>query len=342
MSRMSLLSASKVIPLRRRARHVKHAPWSGAIGELDVRMSELERRIARFDRHIASLTLRTRMRGALVLSVLIHAFVIFGVSFKMPDPGALKNLDQPLEVVLVNTRSVAKPEKPTALAQANLDGGGNTDADRRAKSPLPVTRQDKEAAELTVATRRVEKLEREAKKLITQAKTQTPPIEQAPPQPEPQAEAQVVPAPNAMDLMQRSLEIARLEAQISREWDSYQKRPRRRFVGARTQEFRFARYIEDWRIKIERIGELNYPQAARDQKLYGSLVVTVSIKADGSLEKTEINRSSGKKVLDDAAVRIVKLGAPFAPFPADIAKDTDILSITRTWMFTRSDQFVTE
>ena len=162
----------------------------------------------------------------------------------------------------------------------------------------------------------------------------------APPQPAPQE--QTKDAPNAVDLMQRSLEIARLEAQISRDWDSYQKRPRRRFVGARTQEFRFARYIEDWRIKIERIGELNYPQAAREQKLYGSLVVTVSVRSDGSLEKVEINRSSGARILDEAALRIVKLTAPFAPFPADIAKDTDILSITRTWTFTRSDQLVTQ
>ena len=85
--------------------------------------------------------------------------------------------------------------------------------------------------------------------------------------------------------MSRSLEIARLEAQIARDWEAYQQRPRRRFIGARTQEFRFARYIEDWRAKVERVGELNYPQAARDQKIYGSLVVTVSIKSDGSLER---------------------------------------------------------
>lgn len=337
-----MLAASNVTPLRRRARHIRHAPWSGAVGELDVRVSELERRIARVDRHIASLTQRTRIQAAVVVSVLLHLFIIFGISFKMPDPGALNNLQQPLEVVLVNTKSVAKPVKPDALAQANLDGGGNTDVDRRAKSPLPATRQEKPATELSVATRRAERLEREAKKLLTQASTKAPPVAQAPPQPEPQAEAQPVPLPTATDLMQRSLEIARLEAQISREWDSYQKRPRRRFVGARTQEFRFARYIEDWRIKIERIGEMNYPQAARDQKLYGSLVLTVSIKADGSLERTEINRSSGKKILDDAALRIVRMGAPFAPFPASIAKDTDILSITRTWTFTRSDQLVTD
>jgi periplasmic protein TonB len=341
MSRMGLLAVGKVIPLRRRARHIKHAPWSGAVGELDLRVTELERRIARLDRHIGSLTLRTRMRAALVMSILLHLLVIFGVGFKMPAPGALNNLQQPLEVVLVNTKTVAKPLKADALAQANLDGGGNTDADRRAKSPLPVARLEKPAADLNVATQRVKELEREAKKLLTQAEIRTPPVAPAPP-PDPQPVAQPVPAPNAMDLMQRSLEIARLEAQISRGWDSYQKRPRRRFVGARTQEFRFARYIEDWRIKIERIGELNYPQAARDQKLYGSLVVTVSIKADGSLERAEINRSSGTKILDDAALRIVKLGAPFSPFPADIARDTDILSITRTWTFTRSDQLVTE
>jgi protein TonB len=90
------------------------------------------------------------------------------------------------------------------------------------------------------------------------------------------------------------------------------------------------------------VGELNYPQAARDQKLYGTLVVTVSIKSDGSLDRVEINRPSGQRILDAAALRIVQLAAPFAPFPADIARDTDILSITRTWIFTRSDQFVAE
>jgi protein TonB len=145
-----------------------------------------------------------------------------------------------------------------------------------------------------------------------------------------------------VDIMNRSLEIARLEASIAREWESYQQRPRRRFIGARTQEFRFARYLEDWRAKIERIGELNYPQAARDQRIYGSLVVTVAIKSDGSLERVDISRPSGQRILDAAALRIVHLGAPFAPFPPDIARDTDIISITRTWIFTRSDQFVAE
>ncbi|MBI4193499.1 MAG: energy transducer TonB [Betaproteobacteria bacterium] len=336
---MGLLPAGKVVPLGRRARRGRHAPWSRAAAEFDLRLAELERRVARIDHRLAGLAVTKRIQLAVLLSIAIHATVIAGVSFKVPGKDSLSNLNQPLEVVLVNAKSPNPPPQPDALAQENLDGGGNTDAPRRAKSPLPAKHQEKEGAE-AAATRRVEQREREARQLLTQARAQAP-VETAAPQVA-QPESDTPPAPNASELMQRSLEIARLEAQISKDWDSYQKRPRRRFIGARTQEFRFARYIEDWRLKIERVGELNYPQAARDQRLYGSLVVTVSIKADGVLEKVEINRPSGWKVLDEAALRIVKLAAPFAPFPADISRDTDILSITRTWTFTRSDQLVTD
>src|SRR6185369_6670153 len=160
-------------------------------------------------------------------------------------------------------------------------------------------------------------------------------VESAPPaKTVPQSEPEPRPDPQANEILQRSLEIARLEAKISRDWDAYQQRPRRRFVGARTQEYRFARYVEDWRQKIERVGEMNYPQAARDQRMHGSLVVTVAIKADGSVEMVDINRPSGFRVLDDAARRIVQLAAPFSPLPPDITKDVDILHITRTWTFT--------
>jgi protein TonB len=140
----------------------------------------------------------------------------------------------------------------------------------------------------------------------------------------------------------RSLNIQRLEAEISKQWDAYQKRPRRHVMGASASEYRFARYVEDWRLKVERIGEVNYPQAARDQKLYGSLLLIVSIKRDGSVENIEMRRSSGSKILDDAAMRIVRMGAPYAAFPADVAKDTDVIDISRTWRFTSSDRIETE
>ena len=336
---MRIFPGRKIEPPPRRARHARHAPWSGTVARVDERVADLERRIADFDRRFAALAVRTRIELSLLISIAVHALIL-GIAFKMPGSPPLKNLNQPLEVVLVNAKSTTAPPHADALAQANLDGGGNVDAPRRARSPLPVRRDDKPGGELAVATRRIEQMEREARQLMTQAKPQPEAESVAPPQREAQNEAPA--APNASELMNRGLEIARLEAQISRDWDRYQKRPRRRFIGARTQEFRFARYIEDWRLKIERIGELNYPQAARDQKLYGSLVVTVSIKSDGVLEKVEINRPSGWKILDEAALHIVKLAAPFAPFPSDITKDTDILSITRTWTFTRSDQLVTE
>ena len=335
---MGLLPDRKVILLPRRAKHARHAPWQTAVARLDARVAELERGMEALDRRMIALGKHGRMKVAVGISLLIHLALMFGITVKLPDlsPPAAQ---PPLEVTLVNARSQARPQKADALAQANLDGGGNTNARRRAKSPLPVPREDKQGAQLALAQKQVEQLERQARQLMTQARSKTA-VAAAPETPQPKEEQQVV--PNAADIVSRGLEIARLEAQIARDLDSYQQRPRRRFIGARTQEFRFARYIEDWRVKVERVGEVNYPQAARSQGIYGSLVVTVSIKADGTLDRVEINRSSGQRILDAAALRIVQLAAPYAPFPADIAKDTDIISITRTWIFTRSDQFVTE
>ena len=94
------------------------------------------------------------------------------------------------------------------------------------------------------------------------------------------------------------------------------------------------------RLKVERIGNMNYQEAARQKKLYGSLLITVSIRSDGTLENVEINRSSGHRVLDAAAVRVVEMSAPYAAFPPDIRRDTDILHITRTWTFTKADELV--
>ena len=134
--------------------------------------------------------------------------------------------------------------------------------------------------------------------------------------------------------------MAQLQARISQQWDEYQKRPKRAFVGANVKEYAFARYVEDWVTKVERVGNVNYPEAARRQGLYGSLKLTVSIHADGRIEKVDIDRSSGSKILDAAAIRIVELAAPYARFPDDMREKADILSITRTWTFTRSDQLV--
>ncbi|MFA6180296.1 MAG: TonB family protein, partial [Candidatus Methylopumilus sp.] len=122
----------------------------------------------------------------------------------------------------------------------------------------------------------------------------------------------------------------------------YQKRPKRKSIGARTQEYRFAAYVENWRQKIEKIGSLNYPEAAKAQRLHGQLRMTVFIKSDGSIEKIEIVSSSGSRILDNAARRIVELAAPYAPFPDEIRKEVDILDVTRTWSFTEENNVTAE
>ena len=275
-----------------------------------------------------------RIVGFIAFSALVHALLL-SVHFSFPTRKS-DNTIQALQVVLVNAKSAARPSKADALAQANLEGGGNTDEKLRATSPLPSLNADEPRPELKQREQKVQQLEQEAARLLSQVKSNTNlPMPAPHNEPTPQA----IPLPQGMDLISQSLEMAKLQAQIEREHRAYQERPKRRFVGARTEEYRFAQYVEDWRQKVERIGNINYPDEARQNKIYGSLLLTVNIRSDGSLDSVEVDRSSGSKVLDDAAVRIVKLAAPYAAFPENIRKDTDILSITRTWTFTRQDQF---
>ncbi|MCK5715211.1 MAG: TonB family protein [Nitrosomonadaceae bacterium] len=282
----------------------------------------------------------SRLDVAIFISIIFHAVVLFGVTFKLPTP-KIENAITPLEVVLVNSKSISKPYKADTLAQANLDGGGNTDDNRRAKTPFPLSPKHKQSIDVTKAKQKTKQLEQEAKKLMTAVNSKQS-IHQSNSRLEKSEQAKKI--PDAFDLIQRSREIIRLEAQIAKDYEAYQKRPKRKFIGARTKEYRFARYVEDWRVKVERIGNLNYPEAAKRDRLYGHLQLTVGIMADGNLESIEINRSSGKKILDEAAINIVKLAGQngFAPFPPDISRDTDILHITRTWVFTRSDELMSK
>ncbi len=272
------------------------------------------------------------LAGCIGVSVILHGILLF-VHFRFPDALRLK-VPQPLEVVLVNAKTKDKPTKAETLAQANLDGGGNTDQNRRAKTPLPVTKPDQPGKDLAEAQRRVKELEAQQQRLLTQSKASnvTAPAE-APRQV--QAEDPST-QPQGRDLRELALAAMRLQAQIDKRTEEYQKRPRKQFIGARATEYRFAQYEEDWRAKVERVGTLNYPAEARG-KLYGNLRLEVVIRPDGSVESIRLERSSGLKVLDDAAHRIVQMAAPYGAFPPEIRKDTDLLVITRTWFFGQGD-----
>jgi protein TonB len=272
---------------------------------------------------------------ALGLSILLHA-VALSIHFKLPDIIRDNYISPPLDVVLVNSKTRAKPVKADVLAQANLDGGGNTDVNRRAKTPLPVLKQAEPGADAKRAARRVQELEARQLKMMTRLQAAKSAATAEQPKPASAAEAPQ-PQVSGQDLVTSALAIARMEAQISRQLEEYNKRPRKAFVGARAREYRFAQYVEDWRLKVERIGNLNYPDDARG-RVYGSLVLSVSIKADGYLDTVEVQRSSGHPILDRAAERIVKMASPYASFPASITRDTDILVITRTWTFAPGDK----
>ena len=272
--------------------------------------------------------------AAFAISLALHGLLLL-IQFRLPDSKPVR--DKGLEVVLVNTRHAKAPDKPDVLAQTNVDGGGNTEQNVRPSTPLPPqpTRRDGDA--LVEAKRRTPEPVRDQKQVITRekapAKVAAAPkkVEQPLPKPEPP------PQLSGLDLLDSAAAIAHLEGKIDRDLQELAKRPRRKFLSPSAKEYGFALYEDSWKQKVERVGTLNYPEAARG-KLYGSLLLSVSIRADGSVEKVSVQRSSGHKVLDEAAVRIVKMAAPYAPFPPDIRKDYDIIEITRTWKFERSDR----
>ena len=302
---------------------------------------------------------------AIWISFAVHA-AILTIKFAPPELKKLRDNMPSLEVMLVNAKTQKASEHADVLAQANLDRGGNTDQNHKLKTALPAPVQkmtevtvkaspsaknaaasaQKQAQEIR-EQKRVAELDKQAQELLTQIngkhKVDSLTTQQATAaQPDKGHQQVLSKSLDSNSLAAQALEIDRLEALIAKQQDEFQKRPKRKFIGARTQEYRFALYVEAWRQKIEKVGNLNYPQAAKDNKLYGQLRLTVSIKADGSLEGIEINKSSGSKVLDEAARHIVELAAPYASFPDDIRKDTDILSVTRTWTFTQDDNLATE
>lgn len=268
---------------------------------------------------------------ALVVAVAVHAFLILSISFdisreKPPAP------ERTLDITLVQPKSKTKPaENPDFLAQTNQEGGGEEVIKERRTSPLgnpEATPIPKPALELE-RSGAVEPQAQPKPEIITAARA--PRAESTPP---PKPTVQARPRTQLSQLLASTQqEIDRLTAELDRRTLSASRRDRRKAVNASTQEYKYASYLEAWRSKVERIGNLNYPDEAKRQRLYGNLLMHVAVRADGSIERVQIRRSSGHKLLDDAAVRIVRLSAPFAPFPPEIRKEVDVLDITRTWQF---------
>jgi protein TonB len=276
---------------------------------------------------------------AIACSVLAHA-ALLAIRFAAPDAFRLQPADPGLEVILVNAKHAAAPLKAEALAQANLDGGGNAEAGR-AQSPLPDLRKIENGDSIKALQRRIAELEQQQKNVLTKVRQST--FTSAP------VADQVKPDPtrNGADNLDTTRAIARMTAEITQRISDENKRPRKTFISPSTREVGYAMYYKAMQRRIEETGTLNFPQQ-NGRKLYGELVVYIPVFQDGSIYEKEggphVERSSGSPALDKAALQIVRRSAPFGKFPANMrSSDKDDLWIVITrFKFTREEKLQAE
>ena len=269
---------------------------------------------------------RERLGAAMVLSLLLHGMLVLGVGFALEDAAPVLPT---LDVIFTETTSPLTQAQADFLAQASNQGGGEHDKTSR---PRDAQTGDSPQPEPGIAPM----------ELRAQSPTARPPPQarvvassrgdDALPTPDATPQADESALPPGPEKVERDLAMARLAAEIHLRSERYAKRPKRKFVSASTQEYAYATYLRAWVDRVQRVGNLNYPDEARRRRLAGELVISIAIRRDGSVERSEIIKSSGTRLLDDAALRIARLAEPYAPLPRT-DEDIDVLHVTRTWQF---------
>lgn len=267
-----------------------------------------------------------RFSFILLLSSVLHLGLIFGLHWQSDDPSPpTKTLD----ITLAQFASQEAPEDADFLAQANQQGSGTLED----KAELSTVEQAQFQANEIRQVQQAQTMQQQQKSEIVNGQAVLTSVQDSWDQnvkDELKAKDQPVKQESQQFENQQSAEIASLEAELRSERQAYARRPRRRQLTAvATKASVDAAYLSGWRQKIESVGNMNYP----DLSVYGDLTLLVAIRANGTIERVEIRRSSGYRSLDDAAMRIVRQAAPFDPFPEAIRKHTDILEIIRTWRF---------
>ena len=269
---------------------------------------------------------RERLSATVVLSLLLHGLLILGIGFALDSAAPVMPT---LDVILSQARNALTPEQADFLAQANNQGGGEDD---KAVRPRDSQTGDLARPEPGLAPR----------ELRAQSPSPAPPPEArvvsstagqaSVPQPESVPEAATTPLPRGDRHVAQDVAMARLAAEIHANTRLYARRPSRKFVSASTREYAWAAYLRTWVDRVERVGNLNYPDEARKRRMRGTVVINVGIRRDGSVENAEIVRSSGVPLLDSSALRIARLAEPYPPLPPT-EEDPDILNVVRTWQF---------
>jgi protein TonB len=287
-----------------------------------------------------SVTQSDRMSLTIFFALAIHAILILGISFDLMDNSS--DVITTMEVTLVHQRSIEAPEEADYLAQANQLGGGTQQEKSRPSSPfsnpLPTLEEGYAPnSRRAMSPPPVKKAQKQTEIMSVEQSTQRTNSQKL------KEETSIdIKSLTAAQLFERSQQIAKLSAEINKLKTAYQQTPKHTWVhGANAKQYRFASYMDAWRTKVERIGNLNYPAVVTRKKLTGSLLLDVAINPDGSIHSTRITRSSGFPELDRAALRIVNMSAPFPPLTKDILKDTDILHIPRVWRFQQGSRLQT-
>lgn len=278
-----------------------------------------------------TITARDRLTFTLFLAIVLHLILLLGVAFEAPERDPAPSS---VEVILAHVPTSTPQDEADFIAQADQAGSGD-----QAEKQIPETNQqsinpDAQTRPVQPTEAAVAKAAPEVNEVITTTNTSARKMQvQTSSEARPKLKLK---SESTLASLNRQIEMASYEAALAEQRRQYAKRPRKRVLTtASTKRAQDAAYLLSWREKVERIGNLNYPHQARSQKLYGSLRLMVAIKADGSLREMKLLKSSGHNVLDQAAMEIVRLAAPFAPFPPEIRKDTDVLEIIRTWRFER-------
>jgi protein TonB len=270
-----------------------------------------------------------RLFFTVFIAIIIHSVIILGVTFSQE---LLINKTPPsLDVIIVNNQQNDKPiENANFISNANQEGGGDTDDNARPRSPFTAFEQSNSFGIAPIPIKAVTEtsVELRYQDIISTSSLSTHSVNN-----NKEKKQEETKDSKEKKTFEHDLEMAQLMNEISDQLDRHAKRPKKSFINARTKNAVSAKYMHNWIKKVERIGNLNYPEAARKKDLIGDLVLVVAINQDGTLFNINIRQSSGSSILDQAAKNIVRMAAPFKNFTEELKKTVDILYITRTWQF---------
>ncbi|MFT4529409.1 MAG: protein TonB [Gammaproteobacteria bacterium] len=278
-----------------------------------------------------TVTSTDRLTFALFLAILVHAMVVLGISFQASERSSIAST---LEITLAAYKSDKAPEKADFLAQENQEGSGTLDEAKMLTTDVEAVFHANEIRD-NVAKEQIPTAPKQndvtRQQIVTATKSAT---KQETSRPDETVTPSDLPEGPQKSLLQRSLEMASLEAKLDSLRQTYAKQPRvQRLTAASTMKASDAYYVNSWRHKVEQMGAINYPREAENCYDDCRLRILVAINPNGTINELRILESSGRKILDDAALRIVRLAAPFAPFSEEMRRDMDLLEIIRTWQF---------